>query len=196
MGLFAVTRWPGMLPGNFSPAYGLAFCAGVYLPSPWKWIAPMVTLALTDALLNVHYGEPVLNLYSIIVLTTFGAIVWLGTRFSTRSSWLKLVTGGMLGAVIFYLVTNTLSWIYDSAYPKTLQGWLQALTTGRPGMPSTWEFFRNTLLSGGLFTGLFAGAMKWADATAEKETQEASEDSPETPEAEGPRDEPKTSPAR
>ncbi len=156
----------------------------------------MVTLALTDALLNIHYGEPVLNLYSIIVLATFGAIVWLGTRFSTRNSWLKLVAGGALGAVIFYLVTNTLSWVYDSAYPKTLQGWIQALTTGRPGLPPTWEFFRNTLLSGGIFTGLFSGAMKWADAAAEKETQEASEEAPETPEADSPREEPKTSPAR
>jgi len=30
-----------------------------------------------------------------------------------------------------------------------------SLTTGLPGLPPTWEFFRNTLLSGGLFTALF-----------------------------------------
>jgi hypothetical protein len=66
-----------------------------------------------------------------------------------------------VGAILFYLVTNTASWFNDSEYAKTLAGWIQALTTGRPDVhPTTWEFFRNTLLSGGIFTGLFVGAMK------------------------------------
>src|SRR6266496_1062913 len=30
MVVFALTRWPGVLPPNFSAAYVLAFCAGVY----------------------------------------------------------------------------------------------------------------------------------------------------------------------
>ena len=45
------------------------------------------------------------------------------------------------------------------------------MTTGLPNYPSTWEFFRNTLLSGGLFTGLFVAAMKItapAESPAEK----------------------------
>ena len=58
--------------------------------------------------------------------------------------------------------------------PKTFLGWIQALTVGTPGWPHTWEFFRNTLLSGGLFTGLFAGAMKLGgvDSEADEETEE------------------------
>ena len=45
------------------------------------------------------------------------------------------------------------------------------------------EFFRNTLLSGGLFTGLFVGAMKLneaAESAKEKETQPAAGEEPET----------------
>ena len=74
--------------------------------------------------------------------------------------------------MFFYFITNTASWLNDPAYAKTLAGWIQALTTGLPNYPSTWEFFRNTLLSGGLFTGLFVGAMKLtapAESPAEKE---------------------------
>jgi hypothetical protein len=56
-----------------------------------------------------------------------------------------------------------------------LLGWIQALTTGLPGYPPTWTFFRNTLLSGGLFTGLFVGAMK---LTAAREPQEETEPEP------------------
>jgi len=84
-------------------------------------------------------------------------------------NFFKLLGGGLLGAILFYLITNTASWFNDPGYAKTLAGWFQALTTGLPGYPSTWEFFRSTLLSGGLFTGLFVGAMKLtAESPAEK----------------------------
>ena len=43
------------------------------------------------------------------------------------------------------------------------------VTKGTGGYPSTWEFFRNTLLSGGIFTALFAAAQKLtAESPAEK----------------------------
>ena len=35
MAVFALTRLPNMLPLNFSAAYAVAFCAGVYLPGEW-----------------------------------------------------------------------------------------------------------------------------------------------------------------
>lgn len=51
-----------------------------------------------------------------------------------------------------------------------MAGWITALTKGAGGYPPTWEFFRNTLLSGGLFTALFAAAAKTvaAESPAEK----------------------------
>ena len=85
---------------------------------------------------------------------------------------LTLVGGGLLGAVVFYLVTNTLSWLVNPfgnvEYTKTLEGWIRALTGGVSGWPQTWEFFRNTLTSAGLFTGLFAAAMGFAESPVEK----------------------------
>ena len=86
--------------------------------------------------------------------------------------------------MIFYLVTNTPSWLHDPAYAKTLAGWIQALTTGRPDVhPTTWELFRNTLLSSGLFTGLFAGAAKLT-APAESPAEKTAGVRDEEPEAE------------
>jgi hypothetical protein len=80
--------------------------------------------------------------------------------------------GGVLGALLFYLVTNTAAWLQNPEYAKTLAGWIQALTVGTPGWPQTWEFFRNTLLSGGLFSGLFAGAMKFSEALEPDDEEE------------------------
>lgn len=173
--VFAATRWPGLMPNNFSAAYALAFCAGVYFPHPWRWILPMATLALTDIFLSAHYGAAWLNPWLLASLGAFALLVWLGTRFKPSSSYLRLLGGGLLGSILFYLVTNAAAWLYDPGYPKTLAGLIQALTTGLPGFPHTWEFFRNTLLSGGLFTGLFCGAMKLS-APKEEEQDDADEE--------------------
>ena len=177
MVVFAMTRWPGVMPWNFSAAYGLAFCAGLYFSGPARWILPLLTLGLTDVFLNLHYGESVINAYSLVSLTTFSAIIWLGTKFSPRWPWIILALGGVAGAFVFYIVTNTISWLADPAYAKTFAGWLQAITFGRPGFPATWEFFRNTLMSGGLFTALFSAVMKLSEPVESKETE--SEDSEE-----------------
>ena len=94
--------------------------------------------------------------------------------------------GGILGALLFYLITNTASWLFNPfgnpEYTRNFIGWLRALTLGTHGWPETWQFFRNTLLSGGLFTGLFVGAMKMveaAESAREKEPAEESESEPE-----------------
>lgn len=168
---FALTRWPGLLPWNFSVFYALAFCGGVFLPGKLAWWLPLATLAVTDVLLNLHYTAKGYNAWQIHMLFNYVAaiaIIWLGTRFSPRSSIWKLVSGGLLGAILFYLITNTASWLFNPfnnpEYVKTFGGWFIALTKGTAGFPETWQFFRNTLLSGGLFTALFAGAMKLAEA--------------------------------
>jgi hypothetical protein len=187
MVIFALSRIPGMLPQNFSAAYALAFCGGLYFPGLMAWWLPMGTLLVTDVLLNLlYYHQPVFSGYMLLKTISFVLIVWLGRSFSPRMHWLRLICGGLLGAVLFYLITNTASWIYNPDYPKTLAGWFQALTSGIPGYPPTWTFFRNTLLSGGLFTGLFVGAIKFTEATepsAESDRSDEAEEHPtETPE--------------
>lgn len=182
LGLFALTRWPGLMPLNFSAAYALCFCAGVYFPGRQAWWLPLATLLATDLLLNAfYYHVQLFNFYMAINYFAYAALILLGRKFTARSSWLKLVSGGVLGAILFYLITNTAAWIYEPTqpYPKTPAGWWQALTIGTAGWPETWKFFRSTLLSGGLFTGLFAAAMK---LTAE--TSAPGEEAAETEEGE------------
>ena len=181
MAALALTRWPGVMPLNFSAAYALAFCAGVYFQGKWRWILPLGSLLVSDVALNLYYGAPIVDVYIAVKLATFAAVVWLGTRFSPRQSLGALVGGGLTGAVLFYFVTNIASWIFDPAYPKTLGGLIQALTVGTPGWPHTWEFFRNTFLSGGLFTGLFAGVMKLSEKAASQEEEEPAADEEKAP---------------
>ena len=200
MVVFALSRIPGMLPQNFSAAYALVFCAGVYFSGRLGWWLPLGTLALTDLGLNLYYyfylgwnvfDLPVLK-YQLFNYAAYAVLIWLGRRFKSGSSFLSLLGGGVLGALLFYLITNTASWFFNPfgnpEYTKTLLGWLTALTKGTAGWPETWEFFRNTLMSGGLFTGLFVGAMKMSEAAEsarEKNTEEEDAEEPEGEEAPG-----------
>jgi hypothetical protein len=72
-----------------------------------------------------------------------------------------LLPASLAASLIFYVITNSVSWIYDPAYAKNLGGWLQALTLGNPAYSATptWMFFRNSLLSDLFFTLLFVACM-------------------------------------
>jgi hypothetical protein len=192
--VFAVSRIPGLLPQNFSVAYAFAFCAGVYFSKRLSWWLPLVVILATDIGLNFYYqhAHPDYQVWSVPNLSNlafnyaaYAVLIFLGRRFKPKSSFTALLGGGILGAILFYLITNTASWFFNPfnnpEYSKNLAGWLIALTKGTGGYPSTWEFFRSTLLSGGLFTALFAGAAKLtapAESPADK-TAGARESAPE-----------------
>ena len=184
---------------EFSAAYALVFCAGAFFPRNIKWWLPLGTVVCSDVALNLYYLLALhINSFratQLINYAAFIAILWFGSRFNHRTSFLRLLAGGLLGAILFYLITNTAAWLFNPfnnpEYTKDLAGWLIALTAGTKGYPPTLEFFRNTLLSGGLFTGLFAGAMKLtetAESAEEKEPQEQAEDEPEAAPAPEPKD--------
>jgi hypothetical protein len=185
--VFALSRIPGVLPQNFSAAYALAFCGGVYFTGAMAWWLPLGVMLVTDLSLNAfYYHTPLFGAYLLLNYAIYAALIGLGRWFGRRAPFLKLLLGGLFGALVFYLVTNTLSWLQDPAYTKTIAGWIQALTTGRLDVhPTTWEMFRNTLLSGGMFTALFVGAAKLtapAESPAEKTAGVRSEE-PKTEEA-------------
>ena len=180
--VLAISMWPevsgpmarllGLSSGqNFSTAYALAFCAGVFFPARLRWVLPLGMLLIVNVLTNLYYNVSPFDRYLIPKIVAFALLIWLGTAFSPKSNFFKLLGGGVFGALIFYFITNTFSWMWDPAYPKTLAGWIQSLTVGTPGFPPTFSFLLNSLLSGGLFTGLFAGAMKMTAAEDVKEEE-------------------------
>jgi hypothetical protein len=180
MGVFALSRFPGCLPENFSAAYALMFCSGVYFPGRLAWWLPLSVMLVTDLGINLHYQQNLgLSVFGGTTLVCLGAnyvayaaLIWLGQRLSSRDRLLPLLGGGLVGALLFYVLTNTAAWLlnpfHNPEYTRSLAGWFTALTKGTAGYPQTWEFFRNTMISGGLFTGLFVGAVRLKEAVAEE----------------------------
>ena len=189
--VLALSRIPHLLPPNFSAVYAFVFCAGVYFPGRLAWWLPLGTMFVTDLALNVfYYHVPPFGFYLLLNYLVYALLIGLGKWFGPRARVLSLLSGGLLGALLFYLVTNTLAWWQDAGYARSLAGWIQALTIGLPGIhPSTWEFFRNTLLSTGIFTALFAGSEKLtsgespADKTAGARSEDEAEAEPGEAEA-------------
>ncbi|MDP7584508.1 MAG: hypothetical protein QF920_01785 [Verrucomicrobiota bacterium] len=175
--VFAASRWPGMLPQNFSAAHALLFCAAFWLPGWMGWVLPLATIIVTDILLNLfHYSMPVMVPELVVNWMILALFVVLAKWLARRRSYGRVFLGTLIGALLFYLVSNTVSWMVNPAYAKTIAGWVQALTVGLPGFPPTWLFGLKSLLGTGLFTGLFAGAMKWSEAIDDAPEPETDDD--------------------
>lgn len=188
MTVFALTRWPGLIPqewASFSAAYALCFCGGVYFSKVVSWWLPLLTLFVSDIIMNLFYYDTApVTVYMLPNYLMYAALVALGRLHSRNSSGWRLVFGATGGALLFFLVTNTVAWLQNDNYPKTWEGWLTAMSTGIPGWPPPWMFLRNTLISGGLFTALFAAAMNLTAASEselDKEPVKAREEEPEPP---------------
>jgi hypothetical protein len=146
---------------NFAPIAAIALCAAAYFPRRYKFSVPMIALLISDIVLNVHYRFSFFNPFVLSHYLGFAIIGCLGLLLQSRASWKTLLPGSVVASLIFYVVTNSVSWIYDPGYAKNFAGLIQALTVGLPQYSATpsWMFFRNSLVSDLIFTGLFVVCM-------------------------------------
>jgi hypothetical protein len=142
---------------NFSPLAAILLCSAAYLPRQFVLLTGLGPLLVTDLILNIHYHQPLVDSGMVSRYLCFGLLLFMGglVRRQHSHKLLLLFVCTLIGSTLFYLLTNTSTWFSSAVYAKTLPGWWQALTTGEPGYPPTWLFFRNTLLSDLFFTALF-----------------------------------------
>jgi hypothetical protein len=143
---------------NFSPLMALAFCAGLYFQGSVRRWGAVLALVVSDLLLNFYYGFSLVDPHTAVAALMYWIAAWWGGH--TSRTPVALVGGSLLCSTLFYLATNTLSWFTFKEYAPTFSAWLQALTTGLPGYAPTWMFFRNSVLSDLMFTGLFVAAVE------------------------------------
>ncbi|HMG04275.1 MAG TPA: DUF6580 family putative transport protein [Chthoniobacterales bacterium] len=148
---------------NFAPLAAIALCGAVYFPPKLKFTIPLLVLFLSDVVLNVHYGAPLLVPLIVCRYFALALVGWLGLVIANRPSWKTLLPASLAGSTLFYLITNAFSWLSDPGYVKNFAGFIQALTVGLPQYSATptWMFFRNSVVSDLLFTGLFLVCMKF-----------------------------------
>jgi hypothetical protein len=157
---------------NFAPLSAIALCGALTLPRRAAFAVPLIALFVTDLIVNQYYGVSLVSFEMLARYAVLAAITGAGWWLRRRPQALLVLGTSALCSVAFYFVTNTASWITEPGYAKTFAGWAQALTGGLPGYPPTLTFFRNTVLSDVLFTGLFLLCTRFASATAAREQAE------------------------
>ena len=153
---------------NLAPLAAIALCAAAYFPKRYKFTVPMIALLISDVVLNIHYGFSLLSPFVASHYLGFALVGGLGLLLQNRASLKTLLPASIAASVIFYVVTNTVSWVFDPGYVKNFGGLIQALTVGLPQYSTTptWMFFRNTILSDLFFTLLFVACMNFGRKTS------------------------------
>ncbi|HKP93443.1 MAG TPA: DUF6580 family putative transport protein [Chthoniobacterales bacterium] len=148
---------------NFAPMAAIALCAAAYFPAKYRFSVPMIALLVSDIVLNTFYRFSLFTPFIASHYVGFALVGALGLLLRNRVSLKTLLPASIAASVIFYVVTNTVSWLFDPGYPKNVAGLFQALTVGLPAYSATptWMFFRNSVVSDLLFTGLFVLCMHW-----------------------------------
>src|SRR6185369_14084342 len=146
---------------NFAPVAAIALCAAAYFPRKYKFSVPMAALLISDIVLNFHYGFSLFSPFVLSHYVGFAIVGCLGLLLQNRASWKTLLPASAAASLIFYVITNSVSWIYDPGYAKNFAGLIQSLTVGLPQYSATpsWMFFRNSLISDLVFTFLFVVCM-------------------------------------
>ncbi|MEY2551899.1 MAG: hypothetical protein QOG12_2043 [Verrucomicrobiota bacterium] len=142
---------------NFAPMAAIALCAAAYFPAKYRFTVPMIALLVSDVVLNTFYGFSLLSPFVLSHYVGFALVGVLGLLLRDRASVKTMLPASIAASVLFYVVTGTVSWLFDPGYPKNVAGLFQSLTVGVSAYSATpsWMFFRNSVVSDLLFTGLF-----------------------------------------
>jgi hypothetical protein len=159
---------------SFAPVAAIALCSAAFFPGRYKFIIPIAALFISDLVLNAYYGASMLHPAVFTHYVAIAAVLFLGLALRNRVSFKTMLPASIGGSVIFYIISNTFSWLADPGYMKNFAGLIQALTVGLPAYSATptWMFLRNALVSDLIFTSAFvlcvvlAQSRERADATS------------------------------
>jgi hypothetical protein len=152
------------LIANFSPLAALALCGGAFFRGVWAWALPLVAVVVSDVVLNLLLKNPVMNPFSLSIYASLVAVVAIGWAVRRSVTIPRLLSASIAGSLLFYLVTNTVSFFCFPGYEPSFAGWVQSLTMGLPGFPPTYVFFLKSLVGDLIFTATVALAcgVKWS----------------------------------
>jgi hypothetical protein len=160
---------------NFAPLAAIALCGAAYFPAKFKFSVPLGALFISDLFLNYYYGASLIEPHIVGRYLALALVGLIGLALQNRASFKTLLPASIVGSTIFYLITNSFSWLSDPGYVKNFAGLIQALTVGLPEYSATptWMFFRNSILSDLFFTLLFVACMNFARKTSRARAEAA-----------------------
>jgi hypothetical protein len=149
--IFAVVaRMPFMPhPWNFTPVAAALLYFGARGSRRQLWV-PFALLAASDVILTKFVYSYPLTWDQLVVWAWYATILFLGTRLSENTNWLRISGAALASSVSFFIVSNFAVWASGTMYPKTASGLMACYAAGLP-------FFRRTLAGDMLFTAVMFG---------------------------------------
>ena len=139
-------------PPNFTPILASAIMAPMLVKDRWLGIAiPIVAMFISDVVIGFYSYQFVIY-SSILVISLVSPM---------HKNYTRLGIMAVGGSVWFFIATNFAEWIIWDYYPKTIEGLLTCYTVAIP-------FFKNTLISTCLFTGILTIMIKYLVFVNEK----------------------------
>ena len=133
MGLLVIGILSRFLPhaANFTPVLAIALFGGVYLRRSQALWLPLFLMVVSDLVIGLHVTVP-FTWGSVFLISCLG--LWV----RQNATPVRILGGGVISAVLFFIVTNFGSWL--AFYPQTAQGLKECYILAIP-------FFRMTLAS-------------------------------------------------
>src|ERR1041385_8606818 len=111
---------------NVAPLAAIALCGAAYFPRKYKFSVPLLTLFISDVIINLRYGAPLLDPQILVRYAALALVGCLGILLQSRASLKTLLPGSIVASTMFYLVTNTFSWLTDPGDENNFAGRTQS----------------------------------------------------------------------
>jgi hypothetical protein len=143
---------------NFAPMGALAlFAVAFYKRKYLALVIPGLAWWLSDLYLNnmiynsadgftLFTADQFFSLFALILIVILGKLLF------KKVNAPNVMIGSLSASLIFFVVSNLGVWMQGILYPKTVQGLVECYSMALP-------FYRGTLVSDLIFTGVFFGAM-------------------------------------
>ena len=109
-------------PANFSPLGSMSLFAGSRIRGPWAYLVPLIILMISDPLLALLYGYPVIRPMTPFIYAAFLINVFIGRKLLRKPSASRVGVAVLLGSTQFFLLTNLAVWLVEGWYPLTASG--------------------------------------------------------------------------
>ncbi|MFH1711632.1 MAG: DUF6580 family putative transport protein [Patescibacteria group bacterium] len=135
-------------PANFTPVGAAIIFAALYLPRRWALVIPFSILIVSDLMIG-FYSWPIM----LCVYGSFLIMALLGFWIRKRKNVLTVISGTLIGSILFFLITNAAVWLFGTMYVHDLSGLMTSYMNAVP-------FFRNTIAGDLFYVAILVGVME------------------------------------
>jgi hypothetical protein len=152
-------------PPNFSPVEAMALFGGAYFANrAWAVLVPLVAMLLSDVALGLTMGGEYwsyvatsFSFWSVYLCIALSTVMGFGLRGKVGGA--NVLGYSLAGSLLFFVVTNGVTWFGSTMYPQSGAGLVAAYVSGIP-------FFKWTVMGTLFYSALLFGGFALLRAQA------------------------------